>query len=112
MSLPIPVQTISVQLDAVEALAGELAALAAELADDAGLCRSTAASLTAALGGEEGWTAGAAAIAWASLEGFVAARTGALAATLVDAVAAYRAEDAVLSERLGSGRLDAVPVPR
>ena len=41
--------TISVQLDAVDALAAELAALAAELGEEEGLCRSTAASLSAAL---------------------------------------------------------------
>jgi hypothetical protein len=93
---------ISVQLDAVDALAAELAALAAELGDEGELCRSTARSLSTALDGHEGWTAGATATAWGSLAGVVAARTAAVAATLTRATAAYRAADAALSEGLGS----------
>ena len=94
--------TISVQLDAVEALAAELAALAAELDDDGDLCRSLAGALSAALDGHEGWTAGATATAWGSLAAVVAARTAAVAATLTRATAAYRAQDAALSEGIGA----------
>ena len=93
--------TISVQLDAVDALAAELTALAAELGEEEGLCRSTAASLSAALDGHEGWTAGATATAWGSLAGVVAARTATVATTLTGATAAYRAADAALSQGIG-----------
>ena len=94
--------TISVQLDAVAALAAELAALAAELDGESDLCRSTAASLSAALEGHEGWTAGATVTAWGSLAALVAARTSAVAITLTGAAAAYRAADAALSDGIGS----------
>ena len=94
--------TISVQLDAVEALAAELGGLAAELDDEADLCRSAARSLSSALHGHEGWTAGATATAWGSLVTVVAARTSAVAATLTRATAAYRAADAALSEEIGA----------
>ena len=96
--------TISVQLHAVEALAAELAALAAELDDESDLCRSTATSLSAALDGHEGWTAGATATAWGSLTAVLAARTAAVATTLTGAAAAYRAADAALSEGIGPAR--------
>jgi hypothetical protein len=102
MSPPTAVPTIAVQLDAVESLAAELATLAAELSDEAALCHSTATSLYSALGGDEGWSAGSAATAWAAVGEVVAARTGAIAGTLVAAVGAYRAADAALSERIGS----------
>jgi hypothetical protein len=91
---------ISVQLDEVSALAAELAALGAELDDRAHLCRRAAAVLTEALGGPEGWQAGAVATAWASLVAAVADRTGAAAGSLVAAVVAYRAADAALADRL------------
>jgi hypothetical protein len=94
---------ISVQLDAVDALAAELAALAGELDDDAGLCRSTARSFASALDGHEGWTAAAAATAWGSLTEVVAARTAAVAATLTSATAAYRAADTALSAGMSAG---------
>ena len=94
--------TISVQLDGVQALAAELAALAAELDDESDLCRSTARLLSAALDGHEGWTAGATATAWGSLTAVLAARTAAVASTLTGAAAAYRAADAALSEGIGS----------
>ncbi|MGZ4572983.1 MAG: hypothetical protein ACXVYC_18425 [Blastococcus sp.] len=102
---------ISVQLDAVEALAAELAALAAELDDDAGLCRATAASLSTALGGDEGWAAGSAGSLWAALTGVIAARTRAVAGTLVAAMDAYRAADRALARRMAVGALSAVAVP-
>lgn len=93
---------ISVQLDAVDALAAELTALAVDLGEEEGLCRSTGRSLSVALDGHEGWTAAATATAWASLAAVVAARTAAVAATLAGATAAYRAADTALSEGIGS----------
>ena len=101
MSHPLPDASFAVVPDAVDALAGELRALAAELADDADRLRSVAASFATALGGDEGWTAGATATAWAQLEEVVAARTNALAVTLGAAADAYRAEDAALAGRHG-----------
>ena len=89
--------TISVQSDALEALAGELAALAAELDEDATLSRTAASALYTALDGAEGWTSGGAAIARGSLTGVVAARTAAVAGTLGAAAVAYRAADATLA---------------
>jgi hypothetical protein len=88
---------ITVHLDLVGALAGDLAALAAELDDGARMCRSTAVRLGDALGGDEGWRAEALATAWGSLAAVVAARTGAVAATLLSATVAYRDGDAALA---------------
>jgi hypothetical protein len=104
MSHPLPDASFTVRPDAVEALATELGALAAELADDAGWTRSAAASFPVALGGDEGWTAGATATAWACLQEVLAARSSALAGTLSAAAAAYRAEDAALADRAAPGR--------
>ena len=104
MSHPLPDASFAVRPDEVEALATELGALAAELDDDAGWVRSAAASFPMALGGEEGWTAGATATAWASLQEVLAARARALAGTLSAAAAAYRAEDAALAGRPGPQR--------
>lgn len=96
--------TISVQFDTLEALAAQLAELAAELEDDAMRCRATAADLSTALEGHEGWTSGGAAIAWGSLTGVVAARTAAVAATLSAAAVAYRAADEDLSADVAGRR--------
>ena len=97
MSHPLPDASFAVRPETVEALATELRALAAELADEAEWTRSAAASFPVALGGGEGWTAGATATAWARLQDVLAARTGALGATLASAAAVYRAEDAALA---------------
>jgi hypothetical protein len=104
MSSPTPADTVLVRPDVVTALAGELVALAAELSDDADRCRATAGALATALDGDEGWTAGAAATAWAGLEELLAEQTAALAATLTAAVQAYLAEDARIAGEIGSGR--------
>lgn len=103
---------ITVEPDVIDGLAAELAALAGELAEDAALCRSTAASLHAALGGHEGWVAGAAGTAWAGLAQVVADRADAVAATLVAAMAAYRTADAALSEQIDPGARRHGPGPR
>ncbi len=100
MSPPTDGPAITVRLDAVEALAAELSVLAGELVDDAALCRSTATSLYAALSGDTGWSAGSAATTWSALAEVVAARSGSVAGTLVSAVAAYRAAETALAERI------------
>jgi hypothetical protein len=94
---------ITVQLDAVEELAAELAALAGRLSDDARLCTSTAASFATALGGDDGWRARATTTAWASLTEVLAEGAGALASTLFAAAAAYRAADAGLAGAIDPG---------
>ena len=95
--------TISVQLDVVEELAAELAALASELDGETDLCRATGRCLSTALDGHEGWTAGATATAWGSLAAVVAGRTAAVAVTLTRAAAAYRAADAALAAGMSAG---------
>ncbi|MGY1639612.1 hypothetical protein ACI782_00560 [Geodermatophilus sp. SYSU D00703] len=91
---------ITAQLDAIDALADELAGLATELGDDGLLCRSTAVSLGTALSGEAGERAGAAGTGWATLLDLLAQHTGALAGTLRAAVDSYRLTDATLADRL------------
>ena len=93
---------ISVQLDAVAALAREHAVLAAEMGDETDLCRSAAGSLSVALGGDEGWAAAATAAAWAGLSALVAANTSAVAGTLDVAMTAYRAADAARATQIRS----------
>jgi hypothetical protein len=108
MSAPVPSRPsrgpITVEPAALEALAAELAALAVELAVDAEHSESLAATFPVALGGEEGWVAGATATAWAALQEAIADRARAVAGTLSGAAAAYRAQDAALSGHMGRGR--------
>jgi uncharacterized protein YukE len=92
---------ISVQPDALEALADELAGLAAALSTDGDRCRSAAVVLDTALGGREGAAAGAVAIAWGTRAGALAEGTRAAAGTLRAVAAAYRGADEVLAGRLG-----------
>ena len=100
MSSPPAGPTISVRPDAVAALAAELATLAGELADDAAACRSAATSLHTAFPGEEGWATASAATAWAALTEAVAARTGAVADTVLAALSAYRTVDTAIASRI------------
>lgn len=93
---------ITVHPDAVRGLAVELAALADELHDEARLCRSTGASLQSALGGHEGWTAGAAGTAWAALVERLADCSRAVALTLTAGMAAYEARDSALAGQMGA----------
>jgi hypothetical protein len=102
---------ISVQLDAVEELAAELAALAVALAHELPLCTATVGSLATALGGQEGFLAFSAGSGWPRLIGALGDRTGAIATTLSHAVDAYRALDAGLAERV-SGRVGAAAIAR
>ena len=103
---------VSIRFDAVDALADELAALAAQLAEEQPLCRSAAACLQTGLDGDVGWRAGAAATAWGTLTGLLAGECAAMAGTLHAAVASYRAVDGELAQAVLPGRVGAVPVPR
>ncbi|TFV58104.1 UNVERIFIED_ORG: hypothetical protein E4P37_20310 [Bacillus sp. AZ43] len=104
MSSPSPTDPLLVRPDDLTGLAGELTALAAELSEDADLCRAAAGSLSSALGGDEGWTAGAAAVAWAGLDELLAARTAALARAITGAVQAYVGHDTGLAGALEGPR--------
>jgi hypothetical protein len=102
---------ISVQLDAVEELAAELATLAVALASEAPLCTSTANSLASALGGHEGLLAFSAGSGWPRLIDSLADRTAAVSATLSNAVDAYRTLDAGLARRI-PGRVGVTAIAR
>jgi hypothetical protein len=108
---PGPAEPISVQPAALEALAAELSAVAAELSQDADLCRSAAPTVPTALGGE-GWAAQVCIAAWASLEETLADGARSLGATLSAAVAGYADEDYSLSARIRSGRSYGAPCSR
>ena len=103
--------TISVQLDSLDALAGELTALAGELSDDADRCASAAGALAAGLNRDEGLTA-----AWAGRRRgrpwparWPRPRTPS-GATLGAAVSSYRAAEAARAESIGRRRLEYVAV--
>jgi hypothetical protein len=85
---------ISVQLDSLDALADELAALAGELADDADLCRRAGGRLCAGLSGDVGLDALAGARGWAGLTAAVADAARSIAVVLASAVTAYRHAEA------------------
>ena len=91
-----------VQLDALDALAAELAALGTELADDELVCRSCARTLGTALSGPPGETAARAGLAWTALLAALAERASAVAAMLSASVAAYRAVDAAAAARVSA----------
>jgi len=93
---------VSIQLDHVETLAAELAALARSLSDDVALCTSSATRLRACLAGDEGWHAGAAATGWAGLLELLRSRAEAVASTLGAAAESYRAVDGALRERIAA----------
>jgi hypothetical protein len=103
---------ISIQLDGVEALAAELATLAAALDGESQLCTSTARSLYTSLGGSEGWWIGGAGHGWAGLLRILAERTDSVATTLSRAVEAYRAADTALAQRIGPGRVGTTAIAR
>jgi hypothetical protein len=91
--------TVTVQLDAVQALADELAALAVSLSQEAGACGALAPALGSALPGA-GEQAGTAGRVWASLTGLLADRCRGVAGALSEAVAGYRAQEADLAARI------------
>ena len=92
--------TIAAQFDAIDTLAAELAGLAAELAGEAQLCRSTAVSLGTAVSGGAAESAGAAGAGWGTARELLGQQTGALAATLSAAVDSYRTADAALADQV------------
>ena len=96
--------TIAAEFDAIDALAAELAGLAAELAGEARLCRSTAVSLGTAVSGGVGESAGAAGSGWGTALELLGQQAGVLAATLSAAVDSYRVADAALADRVLSRR--------
>lgn len=102
---------ITVQLDAVAALAAELAALAAELTDDPPSCDRSAGALDAALDGTAGVSARTAAATWGVLIGVVTEQVAATARSLSAAVESYRAADAGLGESIRVAR-PGMAVPR
>jgi hypothetical protein len=104
MTSPSPADSVLVHPQALAALADELTGLATELLDDADRCRVAAGSLSTALDGQEGWSAGAAGTAWAGLEEVLAERAAALAQTVSGAVQAYLDEDARIAGRMGRPR--------
>lgn len=108
---PGPAEPISVQPAALEALAAELSALAAELAQDADVCRSAAPTFSTALGGE-GWAARDCVAAWASLEETLADGARSLGATLSATAAGYADEDCSLAARIRTGHTYGAPGPR
>ena len=92
--------TIAAQFDAIDTLAAELAGLAAELAGEAQLCRSTAVSLGTAVSGGAAESAGAAGSGWGTALELLGQQTRALASTLSAAVDSYRAAEAALADRV------------
>jgi hypothetical protein len=92
--------TVSIELRAVQDLAEELAALAAELAGEAELCRSATYTLATAVDGDTAAAAGGLGTGWAGLVDLLARETASVAGTLRAAVQEYRLADAALSDRL------------
>jgi uncharacterized protein YukE len=92
--------SIVAEFEVIDALAAELAGLAAELSGDAQQCRSTAVSLGTAVSGGVGERAGAAGSGWATTLELLGRQAGALAATLSAAVDSYRMADATLADRV------------
>ena len=103
---------ISVQLDALASLLGELTALGAGLEEEGQLTLASGRSLGTALAGPVGGTAAAAGVGWADVLSTLAARTLAVAATLDAALEAYRQADAGIAGRIDPGWAGRVPVPR
>ncbi|WP_448614414.1 hypothetical protein [Modestobacter sp. URMC 112] len=102
---------ISVQLDVLEVLLGELTSLGAELAGEGELSAACGRSLSTALDGAVAEAAGGTGAGWAAAVTALAARTLAVAATLGTAVDAYRLADAGLAGRIAApaDRWTAVP---
>lgn len=91
--------TIVVQFEALEGLADELAALGAELAGEAELCRSATYTFATAADGETGDSAARLGTGWAGLVELLGQGAGAVAESLRGAVRSYRMQEAALSDR-------------
>jgi hypothetical protein len=92
--------TITVQLDALDELAGELTALAGELAADGDRCSAAGTTLFTALAQDACLDAVWAAHLWAALARSVADATRAVAAALAAAVLTYRAAEAARAQAI------------
>jgi hypothetical protein len=103
---------ITVQLDAVAALADELSLLAVRLAEEPPRCRTAGAALETALGDPVGEAAAGAATAWGAVAQLLADECATTARTLRAAVAGYRAEDAGLAVDLTLRRVGTAARPR
>ena len=103
---------ISVQLDVLDGLLGELRALGEDLTADGQLTAAAGRTLGSALAGPVGEEAALAGAGWAGALIALATRTLAVAATLDAALAAYRAADAGLAGQIDAGRIGTRAVPR
>ena len=92
---------ISVQLDALEALAAELRLLARELDDDADRCSGAAAAVVRGLSQDAALEAVFAASTWAEEVAGVAEGTRAVAGALPAAASSYRAADEARAASIG-----------
>ncbi|SEP27929.1 hypothetical protein [Trujillonella endophytica] len=91
--------SIVVQFETLEGLADELAALSAELASEADLCRSAVYTFGTAADGEVAGAAAQLGTGWAELVALLAEGTDAVAGSLRAAVRSYRLQEAQLSDR-------------
>ncbi|SDF58781.1 hypothetical protein [Klenkia brasiliensis] len=96
--------TVTLQLDAVGELVAQLTGLGAELSADGQVLRADGARLGGALGGPAAAELTAVGLLAAGAVGALADRATAVAQTLAQALASYRALDGLLSERVGAGR--------
>ncbi|MEI4272579.1 hypothetical protein TEK04_12680 [Klenkia sp. LSe6-5] len=94
---------VTMQLDAVQALATDLAELAAELAVGSGTTRAEGSRLGLALSGPAADELAATGAGWAGLVEALAGRAGVVATGLQQAVASYRVLDGLLLQRMGPG---------
>ncbi|GHE12146.1 hypothetical protein [Klenkia taihuensis] len=96
--------TVTLQLDAVGELVGQLAGLGAELSADGALLAGDGARLGRALDGPAAVELDAVGRVAAAAVGVLADRAVVVAQTLEQALASYRALEGLLTERLGAGR--------
>lgn len=96
--------TVTLQLDAVGELVGQLAGLGAELSADGVLLADDGARLGRALDGPAAVELTATGCLAAGAVGVLADRATGVAQTLALALESYRALEGLLTERLGAGR--------
>ncbi|SCX39448.1 hypothetical protein SAMN03159343_0673 [Klenkia marina] len=94
--------TVTMQLDAVQALAAQLTDLGAEVAVDGGTTRAEGTRLGQALTGPAADELAAAGAAWAGSVEVLANRAQVVATGLEQAIASYRALDGLLTQRMGA----------
>lgn len=93
---------VTMQLDAVQALAAQLTDLGAELAVEGGTTRAEGARLGQVLTGAAAEELTAAGTGWAGLVDALGGRAQAVATGLEQAVGSYRALDGLLTQRMGA----------